>query len=345
LFAASVLSKETTLVLLPALVLAAAQNSDRRTRRYCLTLLVTFLSLMALAYPLYAALKGELFPGPGHVSLVGSVLDMLFRRQGTGSIFDPHSVAHGTVTFWLRLDPWLLGGALLLSPLALALRNTRAIALAFLIQVAVILRPGYLPAMYVIALLPFAALIVMGGAQALWSYATDRPPGRGRRFSYAGIASSATALTALVVVTALVVAPRWARADREALTVRLDSPQRAAERWLVDNVGHEQRLIVTDDYWIYLIEHGFDSHPVEGGFNSRTVVSYWPLDYDPAVKKAFPGLWRDFDYIVSTEPMRDTAIYTPSTAQALEHSHVVARFGEGSQRIEVRAIMPPDTGA
>ena len=37
-FAASVLSKETTLVMLPALVLAAIQNADRRTRRYCLAL-------------------------------------------------------------------------------------------------------------------------------------------------------------------------------------------------------------------------------------------------------------------------------------------------------------------
>ena len=343
-FAASVLSKETTLVLLPALVLAAAQNSDKRTRRYCLTLLVSFLTLMALAYPLYAALKGELLPGPGHVSLVGSVLDMLFRRQGTGSIFDPHSVAHGTVTFWLRLDPWLLGGALLLSPLALALRDLRAIAVAFLIQIAVILRPGYLPAMYVIALLPFAALIVAGSAQAMWRHAAGRPSRRDPPFRLAAAVSSVMALLALLVVAALYVAPHWARADREALTVKLDGPQRAAERWLVDHVGHEQRLIVTDDYWIYLIEHGFDSQPVKGGFNSRTVVSYWPLDYDPAVKKLFPDGWRDFDYIVSTQPMRDTAIYTPSTAQALDHSRVVAQFGEGDPRIEIRAIMPSSPG-
>ena len=54
------------------------------------------------------------------------------------------------------------------------------------------------------------------------------------------------------------------------MTVRLDGPQREAENWFVHHVGHEQRLIVTDDFWIYLIEHGFDSHPVKGGFNSPT---------------------------------------------------------------------------
>ena len=216
--------------------------------------------------------------------------------------------------------------------------------MAFLIQIAVILRPGYLPAMYVIALLPFAALIVAGSAQAMWRRAAARPSRRDPPFRLAAAVSSMMALLALVVVAALYVAPHWARADREALTVKLDGPQRAAERWLVDHVGHEQRLIVTDDYWIYLIEHGFDSQPVKGGFNSRTVVSYWPLDYDPAVKKLFPDGWRDFDYIVSTQPMRDTAIYTPSTAQALDHSRVVAQFGVGDPRIEIRAIMPSNPG-
>jgi hypothetical protein len=354
-FAASVLSKETTLVLLPALVLAAAQNTDRDTRRYCLTLFGSFLSLTAVVYPLYATLKGELLPGPGHVSLVGTAMDMLFGRKTTGSVFDPHSVAHGTVMFWLTLDPWLVGAALLLSPVALALRNTRAIAVAFLIQVAMILRPGYLPAMYVIALLPFAALIVMGSFQALWHYATSphprrRPPAGGVKgwmiglraapaLGPAPVAAAAAALAIAAWVAALDVAPHWARADRAAMTVTLDGPQREAEHWLVRHVGREQRLIVTDDVWIYLIEHGFDSHRVRGGFNSRTVVSYWPLDKDPAVRRYFPHGWRDFDYVVSTEAMRDTATFTPSTAAALQHSRVVASFGQRLARIEIRAIV------
>jgi len=38
--------------------------------------------------------------------------------------------------------------------------------------------------------------------------------------------------------------------------------------------------------------------------------------------------------------MRVTAIYTPSTAQALKHSRLVAVFGQGYDRIEIRAITP-----
>jgi len=330
-FALSVLSKETILVLLPALLLAAARNADQRTRRYCLTLFGSFFALIALTYPLYATLKGELLPGEGHVSLLGYTIVQLFTRKATGSLFDPESETHAIVNAWLQLDPWLLGAALVLAPIALARRGTRAVALAFVIQVVMVLRPGYLPNMYVLGLLPFAALIVAGASDALWR--------KSRAASFAARAWLArAALAALALVMVLVVAPRWIERDREATTVRQDGLRRTAERWLVENVGHDKRLIVGDEFWIYLIEHGFDQQPVRGGSYSRTVVVYWPLDYDPAVRRRFPGGWRDFDYVVSTEAVRSTTEQTPTTARALEHSRVVAQFGEGAQRIEVRAI-------
>jgi cellulose synthase/poly-beta-1,6-N-acetylglucosamine synthase-like glycosyltransferase len=330
-FAACVLCKETTLVLLPALFLAAAQNSDQRTRRYCVTLFFSFLVLLAAAYPLYATLKGELLPGPGHVSLVGYTLFQLFGRETTGSIFDTQSAAHATVTAWLDTDPWLLGAALVVSPIALARRSTRAVALAYLIQMAMILRPGYLPGMYVLGLLPFAALVVAGVGEAMWRMSRVTA-------SRALAWPIRAAIAALAAIVVLAVVPRWAHSDHVATTARPDEPHRAAERWLVANIGRDKRLIVDDEFWIYLVEHGFDDRPMRGGFFSRTVVSFWPLDYDPAVKRQFPGGWRDFDYVVSTEPMRGTTDRTPEATAALRHSRVVVQFGRGTQRLEIRAI-------
>jgi hypothetical protein len=323
-FGAAVLCKETTLVLLPALLLAAVQNCDRRTGRYCLALLGCGFFLVALSYPLYAALKGELLPGKGHVSLLGYAAVQLFSRQGTGSPFDGSSQAHAIIAGWLKLDPWLLAGALVLAPLALARRSTRAVALAYLTQVAMVLRPGYLPNMYVIGLLPFAALIVAGSAEGLWR---RRPLGA----------------LALLPAAALAVhvGAQWRAGDQAAMSSRPDGATRAAERWVAAHVGHARRLIVGDEFWVYLIGHGFDARPTRGGFYSRTVVSYWPLDYDPAVKRAFPGGWRDFDYVVSTQAIRDSTKQTPTTALALIHSRPVATFGRGITRIEVRAIVPP----
>jgi cellulose synthase/poly-beta-1,6-N-acetylglucosamine synthase-like glycosyltransferase len=349
-FAAGVLSKETTLVLLPALLLAAAQNAHRRTRRYCLTLFGSFFVLLGLSYPLYAALKGELLPGQGHVSLIGYTGTQLFSRKSTGNVFDANSLSHGIVQGWLHLDPWLLGAALALAPVALVRRSTRAVAVAFAIEAVMILRPGYLPSMYVIGLLPFAALIVAGTADALWPFIRSDVAGRiwqDRATRQARLVRTLVRLAVVVVVAAPtlvvahLVAPSWARDDRTAMTIRLDGPQRAVGRWLLSNVGHARRLIVTDDMYLYLVEHGFDTEAVAGGFYSRTVVSYWPLDFDPAVKRQFPNGWRDFDYIVSTQGIRDsTPTEVPTSFKALAHSRVVARFGRGPQRIEVREISP-----
>jgi cellulose synthase/poly-beta-1,6-N-acetylglucosamine synthase-like glycosyltransferase len=331
-FALSVLAKETTLVLLPALTYAAVQNTDRRTRNYCLVLAAAFFALIGGIFPLYAALKHELLPGPGHVSLVGYMALQLIGRQGTGSIFNPLSQGHAIVVGWLQLDPWLLFAALALLPLAFIRRSTRPEALAFGIQVAILFKPGYLPNMYVIGMLPFAALIVPGGVDSLWRWARLL-----RLPSAVWVTRAAVAATACAAV--LFTAPRWASGDRAAMTTRQDGPERAAEQWLVSHVNHDKRVIVTDQYWIYLIDHGFNDRPMEGGFFSDTVVSYWPLDYDPAVRKAFPQGWRDFNYIVVNQNMLDTMTNTPSSAAAVTHSRVVASFGQGLGLIQIRQIM------
>ena len=163
-FAFTVLCKETTLVLMPAVLFAVVQNADRRTRAYCATLFAAAFALVGGFYPLYATLKGELLPGPGHVSLLGYAFVQLYTRKASGSVFNAQSLAttHQVVLHWLNLDPWLLLAALALLPIALLRRSTRAIAIALLIQMAIVLKPGYLPNMYVVGMLPFAALVVPG---------------------------------------------------------------------------------------------------------------------------------------------------------------------------------------
>src|SRR5204862_7628104 len=121
-------------------------------------------------------------------------------------------------------------------------------------------------------------------------------------------------------VSALVVAPGWAAADWEVMTLRLDGELRAAQDWLIHNVDHSKRLLVSDDFWIFLIDHGFDARPMDGGFYSGTVVFYWAFDFDPAVQKHFPNGWRDFDYVVSTLGMRKDIEQVTETAEAVEHS-------------------------
>jgi cellulose synthase/poly-beta-1,6-N-acetylglucosamine synthase-like glycosyltransferase len=333
-FALSVLCKETSFDLLPAVLFAVVQNADRRTRVYCVTLFLAAFALVGGFYPLYATLKHELLPGPGHVSLLGYLIVQLLTRKASGSVFNAQSQSHQEVLAWLQLDPWLLFAALALVPLALMRRSTRAIAIALLIQVAVVLKPGYLPNMYVIGMLPFAALIVPGSLDALWRWAGQI------RFSACTWTARTAVAAATILVVAFVVGPRWAAGDHTAMTVRMDIPERSAELWLTGHVSHSSRIIVVDQYWLYLVEHGYNDQPMRGGFFSDTVVSYWPLDYDPAVSKAFPGGWREFDYVVVNEDMLATLPQTPSAGAAIAHSQVIASFGQGVDRVQIRKISP-----
>ena len=88
------------------------------------------------------------------------------------------------------------------TPIALVRRTTRAVALALLIQVVTVFRPGYLPNMYVIGMLPFAALIVPGSIEALWRWA------RLLRFPVVLRAMRAV-LAAVTCVLVFAAAPRW----------------------------------------------------------------------------------------------------------------------------------------
>jgi Dolichyl-phosphate-mannose-protein mannosyltransferase len=326
--AAAVLCKEYAVLMVPAVAYAAWQNSDRRTRGFCVTLFASLLVLLGSMYLLFALLKGELLAGGGHVSLEDGIRFQLFERASSGSIFDPHSLSRQTLNGWLDVDELLLAGAVIATLPALVMRRTRAVALAFAIQLAMLARPGYLPALFVTGLLPFAALIVAGTGDAL---ARWRPS----RVAIAGPAL-ALALTAAALVVAV---PPWAAADRQRMTVDADAPMTAAQHWVLTHVDRRSRVITDNNIWLDLIERKFGSSRQPGGFYSDRVIWYWKLDLDPAVQRRFPGGWRDFDYVVSSEYVRATLNLVPETAQAIRHSRVVAQFGRGPHRVEIRRIV------
>ena len=64
-FAAGVLSKETYLLLLPALAWQIWQRAEGPTRRMCLCVFSSVTLGTLFFYPLYALLKGELLPRAG----------------------------------------------------------------------------------------------------------------------------------------------------------------------------------------------------------------------------------------------------------------------------------------
>ena len=349
-FAAAVLTKETMLVFLPMLLWQAWQQSDRRTRAFCLTGLLAGFGLVAVIYPLYALLKGELLPGAGHVSLGQAIVFQLGSRQSSGSPWAAHSPARLLIDSWLSEDFWVIAIGLVGLPVALAVRRLRPVGIGLLMAVAISLRGGYLPQPYVIALLPLAALVGTGALQWTWRVVPEWLSSRAAaRRGAGGEVPGRTApaqwrrraqlgLGAVVALAALIAVPHWASADRTDMTSDSWQPYRAAEAWVETNVARTDRLLVDDTMWVDFEQHGFDRH--------LNVVWFSKLgssnNLDPSVERSLPGGWRDFDYVVLTSSIRASIAQDPSgqgeVIDAIRHSKVVATFGTGGDQVTIQRI-------
>jgi 4-amino-4-deoxy-L-arabinose transferase-like glycosyltransferase len=343
--AVAVLSKETMLIVLPAVVVALlGQGTARGLRAYSAAGFTAGLVLVGVFYPVYAMLKGEFLPGSGHVSLVGAWQFQLQSRSGSGSIFSAGSGANKLLHSWLYYDNVLLYGGVAATVAALFVRRLRAPALAAALLTAMAMRPGgYLPAMYVIQVLPFLAIALAGVVEVvatrLWTMDLSAFPGvsrigRGSRDWARWTRWARWAPVAVLVVAAglavAVVVPRWADGDRRAMTARDNDRYTQAAAWMRKLPDHGGTRVVTDDVlWLDL---------VRAGFSSEHVIWFYKLDLDPAVAKTLPDGWRDINYLVSTPAMRSDPGGLPTIGILANNSTVVASFGTGADRIEIRQV-------
>ena len=334
--AAAVLTKETMLLVLPAVLLTMWRHSHRDTRKFAITGAVTACTLIGISYPLFALLKGELFPGAGHVSLWDGIVYQM-SRPGSGFILTEGTGSYGVLQSWLYYDRVLplggLAGALLLLVTwrwSVTARALAGPALAVAILAGMALRPGYLPAMYVLQALPFLALVLAGGTASVthgvlrrWRSATER-----RALTWA---RHALAL-ALAAAAAAYVVPRWYDGNHTAMTFDANAPYQQAAEWLGSEVEDpaDTRVLVDDALWLDLVHEGY-----EPGLG---VIWFYKADLDPAVTKTMPRGWRDLDYVVASPTVRRDAVDLPNVKGAMENSTPVATFGTGEDRIEIRRI-------
>ncbi|GAA0632895.1 hypothetical protein GCM10009535_05820 [Streptomyces thermocarboxydovorans] len=335
--ATAVLTKETMLLVLPALFVTAWRHSHKDTRKFALTGAVTACALIGFSYPLFALLKGELLPGAGHVSLWDGVKYQM-TRPGSGFILDQGSGSWNVLQSWLYYDRILplggLAGALLLLATwrwSVTARALAGPALAVAILAALALRPdGYLPAMYVIQALPFLALVLAGGAASVAHAVLRR--GRSEMERRATVYGRHTLAVALAVAACAYVGPRWYDGTRIAVTTDANAPYEAASRWMAEKVPDpaRTRVLVDDAMWLDLVHAGY-----EPGLG---VIWFYKADLDPAVTRTMPKGWRDIDYVVASPTVRRDAKDLPNVRAAIEHSRPVAVFGTGEDRIEIRKV-------
>ncbi|MFF5482485.1 ArnT family glycosyltransferase [Streptomyces sp. NPDC012935] len=341
--ATAVLTKETMLFVLPAVFVTMWRHSHRDTRKFALTGAVTACVLIGLSYPLFALLKGELFPGSGHVSLWDGIKYQM-TRPGSGFILDQGSGSWGVLQSWLYYDRVLIvgglaGGLLLLVTWRWSV-TARALAgpsFAVVILALVAMRPtGYLPAMYVIQALPFLALVLAGGTASVAHGVLRR---RRSEAENRYVTGGRYALAAVLAIAAgAYVVPRWYDGAHTAVTADANAPYQAASKWLATEVEDpkDTRVLVDDALWLDLVHAGY-----EPGLGA---IWFYKADLDPAVTKTMPRGWKDLDYVVASPTVRRDAVDLPNVKAAMEHSKPVAVFGTGADRIEIRQIQTASGG-
>jgi 4-amino-4-deoxy-L-arabinose transferase-like glycosyltransferase len=324
-FGVAILSKETIVVLLPALIYGAWIQASAFQRRY----MVAVFTYLAVAIPstfvLLAMLKNELFPSGTllgghnpHVSMIETFLSQAGRGTQQGSFMQQW-------TFWQHVDGLLMlaGIASVVGNLALSWRGPayyRVVALAPLLYLALLARGGVTLGYYVIPLIPLLALNIALCAHRALSLVSQAPWWR-RRNMMRWIAPA----VALVALSMLL--PQDLRMDHTDFTANETGPQTSAVQWMGENAPRSAKIIANHYEWL-------DMRAVGGlgatyGAPFEHIEMYWVVATDPAISAdVFNNDWRNVDYVIADSDMLIDAnnFHMTLLLDALQHAVPVAKF-------------------
>lgn len=190
-FAIASLSKENALFLAPAILYIIWLYSQPRIKSWAVALWFIVSLVLISLYPLYALLKGELFPSGTflggshpHVSLITTTL----QQGGRGSFAFPwehQSAFYTNLQEWLARDPWIIiiGSICLLASMILneRYREIKAIALTAILEILFLARGNLVIDFYILAVLPLLAMIIgiMIARPVVWAKNHISPLGYG----------------------------------------------------------------------------------------------------------------------------------------------------------------------
>lgn len=331
-FAVAVLSKETLAIFGPALLLAMINRPRWSNRAFSVVGFLSIGGLLLAFYPLAALLRNELFAGADHVSLQDALAYQFFERSGSGTIFEDGSSRAELLAGWLYFDKYLIAAGLVAAAICLLRRNAHAVSLAIIVfALPIVLGQGYLPAMYIIAVIPFLALALgiavdtlWNGVEKLWRH-DDRLRLPLRSLFVIGLGVALTMMSM----------PQWLQQDRVLLTAESNKDWLSTLQWVKDNVDREDVVLAPYSMWHDLNSSGWD--------DPWTMIAIEKPDLDEQFNVVHPGGWRDVDYIVVGPIVLDNIenLDLTQTGKVLDNSTPVQQFGEWSVN---RVIPSTDPG-
>ena len=342
-FAIGVLSKETVLLYLPGLVYLLVQRTDQRLRTMCYTAFGAIFSLGVLIYPLFALLRNELLPGKGHVSLwTNGVMYQLSSRSGSGALWLKGTARDQLWDGWMTFDKVLIVSGCIAAVFALTIKAMRPFVLMLVCVMAPIVKPGgYLPAMYIIAALPLCALLVGGVLSGAWSKLERMANTRRSRWDLIPLTVGVAVFAVLVGGLVCYAGEHYSSGDQPLLTTNAVAPYAETEAWIARNVAPATingKLVVQN----VLTDDAFSTDLYRMGLGPWQAVSYYKYDLDPTAAKKLPGGYHDIAYIIDTPQMRSdiTTQHLVKTEAAIQHSTLVATFGDSDSRIQILQVNP-----
>lgn len=315
---ATTLTKETSAIWLLVVVYLLWQHSGEGRRLWAILLnLATFVITTLLLYGGYAAIKNELFPGAGHVSLLGSLFWQLGRPGG-----------YNTLWMWLGIDHWLLYLALAALLPAFLVKRLRPIALGLVVMVIMVVRGGYLPSPFIIGVLPFAAMVLAGVLGALWPQKITWDKSA-RWFKRVVPAARVTAVVAVIGVLGVFAGPKWTQFVHDQIPRGEETYYTMTIQGVEQTIPKDAVIAVDDNMWVDLTQAGY-----------KNVVWFYKLDLDPAVADRYVspkrGGYQGIDYIVLKSFYFDIASRDgPNSVvmAAYRHSTLVAQYGNTQREL------------
>jgi hypothetical protein len=320
-FAVAVLSKETLAIFGPALLLALVYRPRWSNRVFSIVGFLITGGLLLAFYPLMALLRNELLSGPDHVSLQDALAYQFLERSGSGTIFEAGSSRAELLTGWFYFDKYVIAAGLVAALVCLLRPRARVLTTAIgCFALPIILGQGYLPAMYIIAVIPFLTLALGTACDIAWAAVgriARRHPAHGRSLR-AGL------VTLFTVSILLMSVPQWFEQDRTLLTADANSDWRSTLTWVQNNI--DRRDVVLSPYSMW---HDLNA---SGWHDAWTMIATEKPDLDKQFETEHPGGWREIDWIIvgpSVSANIDNLGLTRAGA-ALEHSEEIRSFGDWS---------------
>ncbi|MEH0109920.1 hypothetical protein V6N00_09385 [Tersicoccus sp. MR15.9] len=233
------------------------------------------------------------------------------------------------IAAWWALDPVSVTIGTLGTLGALLIRRVRPVAVTAALITAALLLPGLdvSPS----AVVPLAALAAIGVAAVAERVTVSALRSTSRRRAAHRPVLGPRAAVAVVALVGTVAAGLAVWPGRWAATASADADPAAsqAQRWVLQNVARDRRVVADDATWVALLH---------AGFSPARLVRYGAEDERVALSEPTPDALRAVDYVVANTAFRALADRPGPVATAFEGATLVGSFGTDADRVVVWQI-------